>query len=80
MSRGSDDDSLADIEFRQAHLARTVEQLDEVVIEHSRTVSSLERLLRRLEDRVRELEIRLGDEDDSPADSSDGPEAAELPE
>ena len=54
---------LEDLEFGQVCMERTIERLNEVVVEHTRTLESVERLLGRLEQRVRELEHRVGEGD-----------------
>ena len=54
-------EDVAELEFRLACLDRTVEQLDEVVTEHSRTIEAMKRLNSRLEERLRALEDRLGE-------------------
>ena len=55
-------DRLDDIEFRYAHLERQVEQLDQVLLEHTRELDAARRSIKRLE---RELKtLRDGQEDE----------------
>ena len=59
------DKRLSDLEFDLGTMGRTLEQLDEDVIEHGKTLASLQRPVRGLDSRVRALEARLGDGADS---------------
>ncbi|MEZ6195188.1 MAG: SlyX family protein [Planctomycetota bacterium] len=47
---------LTAIETSMAHLEHLVEQLDEVVVDHTRTIASLERVVRELRGRIARLE------------------------
>lgn len=61
MSDENRQQDVAELEFRLACLDRTVEQLDEVVTDYSRTIEAMKRLNSSLEERLRTLERRLGE-------------------